>query len=205
MLFRDPLHLKATFVHYFFVLAIQMEQQSADFFSLLFQEHPIPMWIVAKEDYIIEDVNQAALALFNVERNEFLRTTLQVHFCADFQRKQRSIEKKSNGYFNLGILEHQGDGELLLLETSFRETVYNGRACYVFVSDKKNCSAAADKQLARDCGPYSYRVEQEELSSVIINALPGVFYLFDENGKFLRWNKNFETVTGYSGERKSKV
>ena len=63
-----------------------MEQQSADFFSLLFQEHPTPMWIIAKEDYIIEDVNQAALALFNVERSEFLRTTLHGHFCADFSK-----------------------------------------------------------------------------------------------------------------------
>ena len=50
----------------------------------------------------------------------------------DLQQIQKSIEKKSNGYFNLGILEHQGDGELLLLETSFTEAVYNGRACYVF-------------------------------------------------------------------------
>jgi PAS domain S-box-containing protein len=38
------------------------------------------------------------------------------------------------------------------------------------------------------------------LSDTIINSLPGIFYLYDRNGKFLRWNKNFETVSGYSAE-----
>lgn len=32
----------------------------------------------------------------------------------------------------------------------------------------------------------------------VINSLPGIFYLFDKNGKFLLWNKNFEAVSGFS-------
>lgn len=40
----------------------------------------------------------------------------------------------------------------------------------------------------------------QHLSESIINSLPGVFYLYDESGRFLRWNKNFETVTGYSAD-----
>jgi PAS domain S-box-containing protein len=38
------------------------------------------------------------------------------------------------------------------------------------------------------------------LSDSIINSLPGVFYLYNRDGKFLRWNKNMEEVTGYSSE-----
>lgn len=34
----------------------------------------------------------------------------------------------------------------------------------------------------------------------IISSLPGIFYLFDINGKFLRWNDNFARVTGFSSE-----
>lgn len=41
---------------------------------------------------------------------------------------------------------------------------------------------------------------EKELSDNIINSLPGAFYLYDQTGKFLRWNKNFEHVTGYSAE-----
>ncbi len=39
----------------------------------------------------------------------------------------------------------------------------------------------------------------EELVA-LVESLPGVFYLFDEQGRFLRWNRNFEAVSGYSAE-----
>jgi PAS domain S-box-containing protein len=42
--------------------------------------------------------------------------------------------------------------------------------------------------------------EVKDLSNKLIDSLPGVFYFFDANGKFLRWNKQFEEVTGYSAE-----
>ena len=43
-------------------------------------------------------------------------------------------------------------------------------------------------------------LEEKALSESIINSLPGIFYLFDDQGRFLRWNKNFELVGGYSSE-----
>ncbi|HEX6181252.1 MAG TPA: PAS domain S-box protein [Chitinophagaceae bacterium] len=41
-------------------------------------------------------------------------------------------------------------------------------------------------------------IKEKELSEIIINNLPGLFYVFDEKGKYLRWNKNHETISGYS-------
>jgi PAS domain S-box-containing protein len=43
-------------------------------------------------------------------------------------------------------------------------------------------------------------LHEKNLSDSVINSLPGAFYLYDETGKFLRWNKNFETVTGYTAD-----
>ena len=40
--------------------------------------------------------------------------------------------------------------------------------------------------------------KEKELSDNIIDSMPGVFYLYDEKGKFIRWNKQLEIVTGYS-------
>ncbi|MFZ5450813.1 MAG: PAS domain S-box protein [Thermodesulfobacteriota bacterium] len=42
--------------------------------------------------------------------------------------------------------------------------------------------------------------KERDLSASIIDSLPGVFYLFDEEGKFLRWNKQFEEISGYSSQ-----
>jgi two-component system, cell cycle sensor histidine kinase and response regulator CckA len=38
------------------------------------------------------------------------------------------------------------------------------------------------------------------LSDEILDSLPGVFYVFDREGRFLRWNGRFGEVTGYSAE-----
>ena len=40
--------------------------------------------------------------------------------------------------------------------------------------------------------------ESNALSDSIINSMPGIFYLFDIHGKFVRWNDIFEHVTGYA-------
>ncbi|MEO6681395.1 MAG: PAS domain S-box protein [Ginsengibacter sp.] len=39
---------------------------------------------------------------------------------------------------------------------------------------------------------------EKELSDSIINGLPGIFYLINQEGKILRWNKNFEKILGYN-------
>jgi PAS domain S-box-containing protein len=41
---------------------------------------------------------------------------------------------------------------------------------------------------------------EKNLSDSIINSLPGIFYLYNKEGEFYRWNTNFETVTEYSAE-----
>ncbi|CAN5566460.1 hypothetical protein BH09VER1_BH09VER1_48360 [soil metagenome] len=54
------------------------------------------------------------------------------------------------------------------------------------------CRDTTQRRLADD----SMRQERS-FSDAVLNSLPGVLYLYDQNGKFLRWNKNFERVTGY--------
>lgn len=42
--------------------------------------------------------------------------------------------------------------------------------------------------------------ESEAKTEYIIDSLPGVFYIFSANGEMIRWNKNFETLSGYTAE-----
>lgn len=41
---------------------------------------------------------------------------------------------------------------------------------------------------------------EKDLLDKLIDSLPGIFYLFDEKGRFIRWNKQMEIVSGYSGK-----
>ncbi len=46
---------------------------------------------------------------------------------------------------------------------------------------------------------------QKFFSDSLINSLPGIFYLYDERGKFTRWNKNLEVISGYSAAEIDKM
>ncbi len=54
------------------------------------------------------------------------------------------------------------------------------------------------------------RAEQAEaqaraLADAAIRSLPGIFYLMTAEGRFVRWNKNFETVSGYTAEELARL
>lgn len=48
---------------------------------------------------------------------------------------------------------------------------------------------------------------QRELafSQAMIDSMPGIVYFYDDKGRFLRWNRNFETVSGYRGKEIARM
>jgi PAS domain S-box-containing protein len=76
-----------------------------------------------------------------------------------------------------------GDKEIALLE--------GAAADISFALD--NFARDADRRRAEEAA------QREKLfSEAIIDSLPGILYLYDEQGRFLRWNRNFEAVSGYA-------
>ena len=61
-------------------------------------------------------------------------------------------------------------------------------------------------------GPLSERERAElaaarerSFSQAALDSLPGLFYLFDQQGRFRRWNRNLERVSGYSAEEIARL
>jgi PAS domain S-box-containing protein len=48
-------------------------------------------------------------------------------------------------------------------------------------------------------------LKEKKFAEAVINSLPGIFYLFTEDGRYINWNKNLEEVTGYSGEEIARM
>lgn len=48
-------------------------------------------------------------------------------------------------------------------------------------------------------------VRARAFADAAIQSLPGIFYLFTTEGRFIRWNKNFETVSGYTAEEVARL
>lgn len=50
------------------------------------------------------------------------------------------------------------------------------------------------------------KVRQEQLfSDAMIESMPGILYFYDARGRFLRWNRTFEAVTGYSAQEITRM
>ncbi|MDP8210194.1 MAG: PAS domain S-box protein [Candidatus Stygibacter australis] len=47
--------------------------------------------------------------------------------------------------------------------------------------------------------------EEKEFTETAVNSLPGVFYMLDSKASFVRWNRNFIKITGYTNEEMSKI
>jgi|GEM_PF-733032 len=47
--------------------------------------------------------------------------------------------------------------------------------------------------------------QEKALSESTIESMPGIFYLFDSRGKFLKWNRNLGRVTGYAEEEVARM
>ena len=42
--------------------------------------------------------------------------------------------------------------------------------------------------------------KEKDLSEAVINSLPGIFYLFDDKKRIVRWNNNLEKITGFTAQ-----
>lgn len=46
---------------------------------------------------------------------------------------------------------------------------------------------------------------ERRFNEAMIDSMPGVLYLYDREGQFLRWNRNFEVTSGYSAEEVARM
>ncbi len=82
------------------------------------------------------------------------------------------------------------DKEIILLEEAARDV-----------------SFALDTLAQKEDRQQAEQVAQNEklFSAAMIESMPGILYFYDVQGRFLRWNRNFEIVSGYSGSEISRM
>jgi PAS domain S-box-containing protein len=77
------------------------------------------------------------------------------------------------------------NGAILWGEVSSREIGDGLRELFIFDTTERRSEL---RQLTREKG----------FAEAAVNSMPGIFYLIDANGHFLRWNDNFRSVSGYT-------
>lgn len=165
-------------------------RKSEERFSKAFRSSPIPMVMAYAQTTEIIEVNDAWSQLVGYSPEEAVGHT--------------AVE--------LGITD-QKIHQKLLDELSIKGTIHNFESTiktrtnqqrYVLVSRESFEVSGELGILATIIDITEHKQANEmvrrerDFSEAIIDSLPGVFYLFDEANRFLRWNKNFTQVTGYT-------
>ncbi len=79
--------------------------------------------------------------------------------------------------------------------------------CYpVFDKDKKVSGVTIfARETTNQKQAQEALIAEKNLSDSILDSTPGIFYCFDDQFRYKRWNKNLELVTGYSAEEITKI
>ncbi|MFM7710148.1 MAG: PAS domain S-box protein, partial [Ferruginibacter sp.] len=134
--------------------------------------------------------------------------------------------EQTNNFNRFTSLMHPDDLAvgLVLLETAFKKQlpkiinefrIKNKTEEWSYYLNRQQVFYTADGRAKRILGALmditeQKRIEQQilhekKLSDTLINSLPGLFYMFRENGSFIRWNDNFLRVTGYVAEEMASL
>ncbi|HEY5368054.1 MAG TPA: PAS domain S-box protein [Hanamia sp.] len=143
------------------------------------------------------DVNPSFCKTTGYSRNELLKMNFE-DLAVGLSRKQikkifRDAIKKGNVL--LDTKKQRKNGEIIDLELTVTEMQIDGRTYFASFGRDISDYKMAEAQLKNE----------KNLSDSLINSLPGLFYLFDKNGKFLRWNKNVEKISGLSHEEVASI
>ncbi len=105
------------------------ERNATESFRLLFENNPVPMWVVERSTLQFIDVNSAALQLYGYTREEFLKmTSLQIRPASEYQRALE--DAKSNFVFGNGDKDWthvKADGTELLVSSYAKPIRYDKR------------------------------------------------------------------------------
>jgi PAS domain S-box-containing protein len=138
----------------------------------------------------VVDVNPAFCKTIGYTREEVLKmkvTDFDVKFNVN-EIKQNLKKTIESGIIQFETKNKKKNGVIIDVEVILAEMEIDGQFYFASFGRDISESKRAEEQI----------INEKKLSDSIINSLPGIFYLYDKNGKFLRWNKNFEIISKYN-------
>ena len=142
-------------------------------------------------------INEAAYKSRGYTKDELMAMNLKDFNIPEHKKfvELRMQEVMEKGEATFESAHFRKDGSIMQIEVHAR---------VIEVGDKKLVLGVTRDITDRKQAEESLRKEKT-FSDTLINSLPGIFYLFDENGHFMRWNRNLEIVSGYSSEEIEKM
>ncbi len=158
-----------------------------------------PDAVIVHRDSMFLFANPAALRLYGADSIEQLqgKTVLDLVHPDDRAAIALRLEQGQAGQ-RLPLREARlvrMDGQVIPVETVGGTVYYQGRRAVQIIIRDITGRRRVEEALA-----------QEKLfSDAVVDSLPGIFFIIDERGRLIHWNKNAEKISGYSGEEMSTL
>ena len=168
-------------------------REAETFFRTISERSLVGIYILQDGKFIY--VNPKFADIFGYQQGELVNAN-PIETIVDDEDRERiteHIRARISGELTHVHYEAKGrkkDGTLLYAEVFGSRTVYNDRVAIIGTLIDITERRIAEERLVRE----------RNLSNEIIDCLPGVFFLQDAHGKYLRWNKHFGKESGYSME-----
>jgi len=173
-------------------------KESEEFSSSLLDNAPYPI-LVAEANTAIKYVNPALLKLTGYSLSELIGKKVPYPYWteeATHRMIQHTEQVLLDSVQKLELPMKKKNGKLFWIEVTTKTIMKNDQlSCYLSIWVDITKRKKADEEL----------LQEKSFSEATINSLPGVFYMIDTKGRFVKWNKNLETETEYSAEEISKM
>ncbi|HYA88049.1 MAG TPA: PAS domain S-box protein [Nitrospirota bacterium] len=175
-------------------LAAEKLQESEQRYRVLFESANDAILLMGKV-YIV-DCNPKSLEMFGCTREQIIGRTLY-RFFPPSQPDLSDSDEKILAKIKAALLEYPQMFEWVLIKSD--GTPFTAE---VSLNKVELVTGTFIQAIVRDITERK-RIEEalmreKVFSDAVIDSLPGVLYICDEDGKLLRWNNNEKETTGYS-------
>ncbi|QLD85460.1 PAS domain-containing protein [Natronomonas halophila] len=149
-------------------------------------------------DGTLIEANEAALSFVDADREEVVDRSLWETPWFQLNDETRRIARQSvqqarEGSFYRDELPVEGaDGQTIIVDYSVRPVTDESGEVTLLVPEGRDITDRKEREAELR--------EERAITESIFSALPDVLYVFDESGRFIRWNDQLSSVTGYSDE-----
>ncbi|WP_445665190.1 PAS domain S-box protein [Fodinibius sp. AD559] len=167
------------------------KQENEDRFEVKFKQSIDGIFITDTDGNILE-ANQTASNILGWDQEELVELSLDSVINVDDPTYKAAVEQQEkSGTFSLELEFINKQGNTIPTETTAR-TYRN--------PDGKLRSIISFHDISRRKEVEHDLFQTKQFTESALNSIPGVFFVMDRKGNFIRWNENMVTKLGYNAE-----
>ncbi|MCG3208606.1 MAG: Sensor histidine kinase RcsC [Anaerolineae bacterium] len=171
-------------------------QESEEYFRLMFEQNPYPMWVFDLETLQFLEINEAAITQYGYTRDEFLQMRLpDIRPVEDVPRMLEEIEHDPPASHYSGEWPHRlKDGQIIDVEISSHTLEFAGRKAALVLAQNITERKQSEQALK----------ESEDRYRTLFASVPIGLGIADMQGNVLVYNQAMASLNRFSGKDESQ-